>query len=364
MDTTDPKSLLVYHNKISTAPKYTQNFSHKTKVLDRFSSSDESDDEQPVRRGSRQTRRPTSGRKASVFTSTGNMSRTSSSVGVTWRVVGEEPADVVSVTAEQMAKAEKLAVEGGISEDILVENAGMAHYSFWELILGRGIAEAVLTSLSGKRLDRKNHNAAPLVVVLVGNNRTGAYAVCAGRWLSLRGVRVLGVVCAGEEEELDIIRTQLKLFRSAGGRKVVPGDLQRTIAALPTPPEILLDGLFGYLHSLDDIWDDEDKFTCIELIKWANSLRGRRISIDKPSVAKSSIDDQVEMALSSEWVIEVGAMKEDVTFDKSVRTFVVDIGFTRSIWKAAGVLGTGKNRKGDLGINWGGKWAVEVENVL
>ena len=71
-------------------------------------------------------------------------------------------------------------------------------------MVGRGIAEVVLTSLGTKRLDRKNHNPAPLLVVLAGNNRTGAYALCAGRWLSLRGIRVLGVICGGEEEQLEV----------------------------------------------------------------------------------------------------------------------------------------------------------------
>jgi hypothetical protein len=53
-------------------------------------------------------------------------------------------------------------------------------------------------------MDKKNHNPPPLVVVLAGNNRTGAYSLSAGRWLSIRGIRVLGVICAGEEEELEV----------------------------------------------------------------------------------------------------------------------------------------------------------------
>jgi YjeF-related protein N-terminus len=61
-----------------------------------------------------------------------------------------------------------------------------------------------LTSVGPKRLDLKNHNPAPLIVVLAGNNRTGAYSLAAGRWLSLRGIRVLGVICSGEEEELEV----------------------------------------------------------------------------------------------------------------------------------------------------------------
>jgi len=153
----------------------------------------------------------------------------------------------------------------------------------------------------------------------------------------------------------------LKLFKNAGGRKVIPGDLQRTISALPSPPEIILDGLFGYLHSLEDLWDDEDKITCIELIKWANTLRARRISIDKPALAKSIGAEDV---LTSEWIIEVGALKEDLVVEKGTRVFVVDLGLGRSVWKGVSVVRAGKNRKGDLGINWNGKWAVEIEVMV
>lgn len=198
MDTTDPTSLLVYHNRTATAPKYTQTLSHKTNVLDDLASSSSSDDEPlPNRRGSRQTKRGTgtTSRKTSSAYATGNLSgRNSALNSPRWRVAGDDQnSDVMTVTPEQMANAEKAAVEAGMSEAALVENAG------------RGIAEAVISSLGGNRLDRKNHNPAPLVVVLAGNNRTGEYALCAGRWLSLRGIRVLGVMCSGEEEELDVL---------------------------------------------------------------------------------------------------------------------------------------------------------------
>jgi YjeF-related protein N-terminus len=137
--------------------------------------------------------------------------------------------------------------------------------------------------------------------------------------------------------------------------------LQRSIAALPSPPEIILDGLFGYLHSLDDIWDDEDKVTCVQLIKWANSLRGRRISIDKPAVAKSLLDDDVNVAVAAEWIVEVGALKDDLTVDKGERVFVVDLGLGKNVWKGVSGTGSGKKR---MGINWNSKWAVEVEIVV
>jgi hypothetical protein len=127
---------------------------------------------------------------------------------------------------------------------------------------------------------------------------------------------------------------------------------------LPSPPEITLDGLFGYLHSLDDLWDDEDKVSCVQLIKWANSLRGRRISIDKPASAKNPGND-VDETITAEWIVAVGALKEEVIVDKGKRVFIVDLGLPKTIWRSVSV-GVGK-KKGDLGILWGGKWAVEVE---
>ena len=129
MDNTDPKSLLVYHNRTSTAPKYTQNISAKANVLGDIASTEEGSDDEPVvnRRSTRYVKRGTNSRKTSMFTiSGGSISGRSSSVGVKWRVLGDDDGtgEVVTVTAEQMTNAEKLALELGMSEDILIENAG------------------------------------------------------------------------------------------------------------------------------------------------------------------------------------------------------------------------------------------------
>jgi hypothetical protein len=130
MDKTDPTQLLVYHNRTATAPKYTQtisqNISHKTNVLEDLVSSDDSDDEAiSSKRGSRQNRRGTLNRKASGFT-TGSLSGRNSSTGVKWRVVGDDNSTlVIPIKGEQMATAEKLALESGLPEDTIIENAGM-----------------------------------------------------------------------------------------------------------------------------------------------------------------------------------------------------------------------------------------------
>jgi hypothetical protein len=97
------------------------------------------------------------------------------------------------------------------------------------------------------------------------------------------------------------------------------------------------------------------------LIKWANSLRGRRISIDKPATAKSAADEDVDVTIAAEWVVEVGALKDDVV-EKGKRVFIVDLGLGKTVWRGVNV-GAGRKRAGDLGIVWGGKWAVEIELV-
>ena len=87
--------------------------------------------------------------------------------------------------------------------------------------------------------------------------------------------------------------------------------------------------------------------------------------MDKPAVARNMIDDEVDVSLAAEWVIAVGALKEDMAVEKGVRVFVVDLGLGKSVWRGVSLVGTaGKKRKGDLGINWNGKWAVEVEGTI
>jgi YjeF-related protein N-terminus len=223
----------------------------------------------------------------------------------------------------------------------------------------------VLTSFGSKRLDPRNHNPAPLVVLLAGNNRSGAFVLAAGRWLSLRGIRVLAVLPSNEDDDLEvpplvphlsqIIRTQLRLFKLSGGRKVPSTDLQRVIATCVSPPEVILEGIFGSRHSLDDLWDEEDKVSTTHLIQWANSARGRRVSVDKPALAREDL-------FSAEWVIQVGAVKEGVELP-GTRTWLVDLGIARSVWKEVGVGGGDgqRGKRGDLGVLWDGKWVMEIE---
>jgi hypothetical protein len=49
-------------------------------------------------------------------------------MGAKWKVVGTDPStsgEIVTVRAEQMSNVERLALESGMSEAALIENAGL-----------------------------------------------------------------------------------------------------------------------------------------------------------------------------------------------------------------------------------------------
>jgi hypothetical protein len=57
--------------------------------------------------------------------------------GTKWRPVSDETGEILSVTPEQMSRAETLAMEAGLTEEMLIENAGTL-FSWVKLILQAG----------------------------------------------------------------------------------------------------------------------------------------------------------------------------------------------------------------------------------
>ena len=86
------------------------------------------------------------------------------------------------------------ATETGPNTDQMTENGG------------RTAAMLTLQALGGnRRIKPGNHNERPLVVVLVGNNRTGAFGLSAARHLANHDCQVL-VWVLGKESELSSVR--------------------------------------------------------------------------------------------------------------------------------------------------------------
>ncbi|TPR07443.1 hypothetical protein CAN33_0027600 [Aspergillus niger] len=171
-----------------------------------------------------------------------------------------------TVSPLQTIEVEQIAVaELGLTEDMITENTG------------RGIAEAAVGLLTSDA-------AAPTMLVLTGNHRTGARAVSAARHLRNRGHRV--TVCMlgieHENELLESCRKQLEVFKKIGGRVHRWEDLSTRLSTSEFAPDLVVDALFGIHIAFDDLRTD-DQATAFEMISWANRSNLEILSVDVPS---------------------------------------------------------------------------------
>lgn len=176
-----------------------------------------------------------------------------------------------TVSPLQTLEVEQIAVaELGMTEDIITENAG------------RGIAEAAVGLLS-------NDAAAPTILVLTGNHRTGARAIAAARHLRNRGHRV--TVCMlglePQNELLESCRKQLGVFRKIGGRVLGWEELAARLSTADFVPDLVVDALFGMHLTFDDLRTD-DQASAFEMIAWVNRSNIDVLSVDVPSGLSAS----------------------------------------------------------------------------
>lgn len=176
-----------------------------------------------------------------------------------------------TVSPLQALEVEQLAVaELGLTEDIITENAG------------RGIAEAAVSLLS-------DDSAAPTMLILTGNHRTGARAVAAARHFRNRGHRVT-LCMLGQEHENELLescRKQLDVFRKIGGRVFRWEELLARLSTSDFSPDLVVDALFGIHIAFDDLRND-DQAAAFEMVSWINRSNVSVLSVDVPSGLSAS----------------------------------------------------------------------------
>ncbi len=179
------------------------------------------------------------------------------------------------LTPLQMAELEQLAMsELGLTEDIITENAS------------RGIAETARKAVMAGREQSQLAlpGGSPLVVILVGNNKSGSRAVAAGRQLRNHGFRVIVCVLGLEREDdlLDSVRRQLTIYRNCGGHVTKADGLEKSLKQMQAPTELIVDALLGMHLSFDDLRTEDQTFY-IQLATWANTSEAVVLAIDVPS---------------------------------------------------------------------------------
>ncbi|THC92560.1 hypothetical protein EYZ11_007971 [Aspergillus tanneri] len=252
-----------------------------------------------------------------------------------------------TVSPLQTLEVEQIAVtEFGLTEDMITENAG------------RGIAEAAVCLLS-------NDAAAPTMLVLTGNHRTGARAVSAARHLRNRGHRVT-VCMLGIEHETELLescRKQLNVFKKIGGRVLRWEDLSARLSTSDFSPDLVVDAIFGIHIAFDDLRTD-DQATAFEMIAWTNRSNLDVLSVDVPSGLSASsgevtIVEDGRLCVSSKSVVCLGAPKTGVVnalvFGEGLswNLAVADIGVPQIVWRKYGT----RRRHG---IDFGNRWVVPL----
>ncbi|KAJ5677738.1 NAD(P)H-hydrate epimerase [Penicillium maclennaniae] len=252
-----------------------------------------------------------------------------------------------TVSPLQTLEVEQIAVaEFGLSEDIITENAG------------RGIAEAAVGLLS-------DDAAAPTILIITGNHRTGARAISAARHLRNRGHRVT-VCLLGLEHEAELLencRKQLEIFRKIGGRVLRWEDLSTRLSTSELAPDLVIDSLFGMHVAFDDLRTD-DQAVAFEMISWVNRSNVHVLSVDVPSgmsasSGEASIVDGGRLCINTSSVVCLGAPKTGILSallageGHSWKVTVADIGIPQIVWRKYGT----RRRHG---IDFGNRWVVSL----
>lgn len=171
-----------------------------------------------------------------------------------------------AVSPLQILEVEQLAIgEVGLTEDMITENAG------------RSIAEAAVGLLSSDA-------AAPTILALVGNHRTGARVISSARHLRNRGHRVT-VCMLGVEKEVELLescRKQVDIFKKIGGRFLKWEELSPRLSTSEFAPDLVLDALLG-IHLLFNDLRNDDQAAAFEMISWVNESGLHTLSVDVPS---------------------------------------------------------------------------------
>ncbi|KAG2186326.1 hypothetical protein INT43_002764 [Umbelopsis isabellina] len=150
---------------------------------------------------------------------------------------------------------------------------------------GVSAAMMALKAIGGqRRIQPNNHNAAPLIVVLAGNNNhVGSYGLTAARHLLNRGCQVIVCIAANANTCISQrITNQEYLVQLAGGQVV------RCVEDLPqkltTPVDIIIDALLGSQTTLADLRADREAFHIVTTaMDWANDNKAPVLSLNFPS---------------------------------------------------------------------------------
>ncbi|KAI0399876.1 YjeF-related protein N-terminus-domain-containing protein [Xylaria palmicola] len=272
------------------------------------------------------------------------------------------------VTHLQMLVVENVASnELGMTEDLIAENAG------------RGVCEVAMRALEDPAVKLRAAASSPpatnTIVIVAGNNKSGARAISAARHLRNRNVNTLVCVVGIERERelLDEIRKQVRLFRSFGGSVYTKSELFEYLAhsantlnpSPQVPVSLIIDALLGLTISFEEL-RKSDQATTYELMEWANRNEAFVMAIDIPSgidptTGRVNVIDGTKLYVQPRYIVALGAPKTgllkalesadetgDIITADEWKLYLADIGLGPMVWRKAARI-----RRGiDFDENW------------
>ncbi|KAI0435735.1 YjeF-related protein N-terminus-domain-containing protein [Xylaria telfairii] len=276
------------------------------------------------------------------------------------------------VTHLQMLVVENVASnELGMTEDLIAENAG------------RGICEVAMRALEDPAIKLRAAALSPpvtnTIVVVAGNNKSGARGIAAARHLRNRYINTLVCVVGidRERELLDDIRRQIRLFRNFGGSVYTKSELFEHLAhstnSLNASPQVsvslIIDALLGLTISFEEL-RKSDQATTYELMEWANRNEAFVMAIDipsgiEPSSGKVGMIDGAKLYIQPRYVVALGAPKSgllkalesvdeagDIITADEWKIYLADIGLGPLAWRKAARI--------RRGIDFDDSWVLQL----
>jgi hydroxyethylthiazole kinase-like uncharacterized protein yjeF len=243
--------------------------------------------------------------------------------------VSEFPAirAVPTVTAAQMAEADRIATELGVPVEALMESA--AHQ----------IARVVRSWTGGEVSGRD-------IVALAGSGNNGGDALAAIRWLGGWGAHVRAVLSGPPDRLRPLARKQHDLLQAVGV-EIINGAADPAVArAAIGRCDVVLDGLLGYSAT------GAARGAVAELIHATDETRATVIAVDLPSGLDPDTGDAVGAVVRAGLTVTLALPKPGLLTDRGrhlVGTLLLaDIGIPSAAFARLGIDTTGLFSSGDI----------------
>ncbi|KAI9024378.1 YjeF N-terminal domain-containing protein [Phycomyces nitens] len=248
------------------------------------------------------------------------------------------------ITPKEMNAVEKMCeAKLGPNKSMMIENAGYA------------ASVMALKAIGGhRRIQPNNHNSAPLIVILAGNNTVGCYSFAAARHLANRGCQV--VVLFASSKKSAWIENAFKQIYEYYDMEII-NNIDQLPQKFTNPVDLIIDGLMGCQSTMRDLRGDN---TTRELLRgsmdWANANKAPILSLDFPSGVNGMDGNPFHVMhhIKPKWTLCFGAPKIGCT-SRSVtgELFLADIGIPPVAWEE--VAGESYN------IPWGPSFLLALE---